>query len=272
MDYAKLHKDTINRLQQMDSCRKITGETLAWIEKQGKQKKSYDTCDSSMMDNKKSPYSEKRDFGYFEKKSADEVEPKLNVGDWITNGEYTWKIVEVKPLDYILQSQDGNIVDDTISYVDEYFRLWTIQDAKPGDILFQDLMGGMTFIFDGVNPEMAILYSFIISNDGGRLARYNIGKPNTGIGYVEENKNIIHPATKEQRELLFSKMKEVGYEWDAEKKELKKIGQKPIIWSEEDEEMLENIIDDYDDVEEHNLCDDIGKIMWLKSLKERIVG
>lgn len=44
--------------------------------------------------------------------------------------------------------------------------------------------------------------------------------------------------------------------------------QKPA-WSEEDEEMLENIIDDYDDVEEHNLCDDIGKIMWLKSLKYR---
>lgn len=45
--------------------------------------------------------------------------------------------------------------------------------------------------------------------------------------------------------------------------------QKPA-WSEADEEMLDNIIDDYDDVEEHNLCDDIGKVMWLKSLKERV--
>ena len=33
----------------------------------------------------------------------------------------------------------------------------------------------------------------------------------------------VKPATKEQRDLLFSKMKEAGYEWDSEKKELKMI-------------------------------------------------
>ena len=33
------------------------------------------------------------------------------------------------------------------------------------------------------------------------------------------------PATKEQRNTLFAKMKEAGYEWDAEKKELKKVEQ-----------------------------------------------
>lgn len=32
----------------------------------------------------------------------------------------------------------------------------------------------------------------------------------------------IHPATKEQRDLLLQKMKEAGYKWDTEKKELKK--------------------------------------------------
>ena len=31
------------------------------------------------------------------------------------------------------------------------------------------------------------------------------------------------PATKEQRDTLFAEMKEVGYEWDAEKKQLRKI-------------------------------------------------
>lgn len=31
----------------------------------------------------------------------------------------------------------------------------------------------------------------------------------------------VTPATKEQRNLLFQKMKEVCYEWDAENKELK---------------------------------------------------
>jgi hypothetical protein len=33
----------------------------------------------------------------------------------------------------------------------------------------------------------------------------------------------VYPATKEQRTELFLKMREAGYEWDAEKKELKKI-------------------------------------------------
>jgi hypothetical protein len=34
--------------------------------------------------------------------------------------------------------------------------------------------------------------------------------------------DAIIPATKEQRDILFSKMKEAGYEWNAKKKELKK--------------------------------------------------
>ena len=41
------------------------------------------------------------------------------------------------------------------------------------------------------------------------------------------NKCFI-PATKEQRDLLFAKMKEAGYEWNGEKKELRKIEQKTI--------------------------------------------
>ena len=55
----RFHKSTID----VDG---IKGkDIIAWLERQGEQKKSY------MMDKKKSPYSEKRDFGYFEKKPAD---------------------------------------------------------------------------------------------------------------------------------------------------------------------------------------------------------
>ena len=66
-------------------------------------------------------------------KPADKAEPKFKVGDWITNGDCTWKIVEVKPLDYILRTPYGNIVDDTISFVDEQFHSLTIEDAKDDD-------------------------------------------------------------------------------------------------------------------------------------------
>jgi hypothetical protein len=86
------------------------------------------------------------------------------------------------------------------------------------------------------------------------------------------------PATKEQRDFLFKKMKESGYEWDAEKKELKKISQRMISAEakeamydkpEEDEKILNLIIarlHSHPNVE----AEEYGKdYHWLKSLKER---
>ena len=151
--------------------------------------------------------------------SADEVEPKFHEGDWITNGEYTWKIVEVKPLDYILQSQDGNIVDDTIYFVDRHFRLWTIQDAKDGDVLsFNDGHGNDCIELIKSITDKKIEFWFCLTN-GNNFEVFNGINPYTNLASREDST----PATKEQRELLFSKTKEVGYEWDAEKNALKKI-------------------------------------------------
>lgn len=162
-----------------------------------------------------------------EQKSIDMVEPKFHEGDWIiTDKNHIWYVDEdcsTTGYLYRLVAINGKVEVAEYEVVDEHARLWTIADAKDGDILFQDLMCGKTFIYNGINPDMAILYSFLISNDGEDVLPYHIGKPNTGIGFIEENKNIIHPATKKQRELLFAKMKEAGYEWDIEKKEVKKI-------------------------------------------------
>lgn len=149
------------------------------------------------------------DYELVEHKLVDEYEPKFKVGDWITNGEYTWKVTDIKPLDYILQSPNGNTVDDTISHVNEYFHLWTIQDAKNGDVLyfsdetiaiFKDLYSANTFHS----------YCNIENNVFDNIPDWWAGKG-------------FQPATKEQRELLFQKMKEAGYEWDAEKKGLRTI-------------------------------------------------
>ena len=80
---------------------------------------------------------------------------------------------------------------------------------------------------------------------------------------------------------LFQKMHDAGYEWDAEKKELKKIAQrmisaeakeamygKPTTWSEEDEKMRKKallVISDDCGVSDYEEISD-----WLKSLKQRI--
>jgi len=63
---------------------------------------------------------------------------------------------------------------------------------------------------------------------------------------------------------LFQKMKEAGYKWDADKKEMKKIEQEPT-WNGEDESIYQSIIDDT--VQENQLDD--KQINWLKSLKDR---
>ncbi len=163
------------------------------------------------------------DIAWLEKqKPVDNVEPKFHEGEWVTNGDYTWKIVEVKPLDYILQSQDGNMVDDTISYVDEQFHSFTIQDAKDGDVLAG---GDWVFIFRKFHingfPKCHCHYDLTLEEFKVDTDSY------MACG------GDIYPATKEQRDLLFEKMKEAGYEWDAEKKEPKKIEQIPYGQGEE---------------------------------------
>ena len=161
-----------------------------------------------------------------EQKPADEPRLKVEEGKWYVCISQFCNCIEGR---VYKATSDNRIIDDFGTEYDmhndayKYFRLWTIEDAKDGDVLFLDLMGGKTFIYNGINPNMAILYSFIINNDGEDVLPYHIGKPNVGIGNIEETKNIIRPATKEQRDTLFAKMEESGYEWDAVEKQLKEI-------------------------------------------------
>ena len=165
-----------------------------------------------------------------EQKLVDEYEPKFKVGDWITNDEYTWKVTAIQPLDYIIQSQNGNTVDDTISYVDEHFHLWTIQDAKDGDVLKED---SCMFIVEKMKSEgTAIIYCCLFDDGDFDL----IGST------LSFDVDSTYPATKEQRNLLFQKMKEEGYEWDVDKKELKKI-EKRQDWNEENERIRKELIE-----------------------------
>jgi hypothetical protein len=147
-------------------------------------------------------------------KPTEKVEPKFHEGEWITNGDYIWKIVMIKSLDYILQSQGGNIVEDTISHVDEQFHSFTIEDAQDGDVL--------------VNGDEIVIFkknSFNEKDLSGSMFVHCSLRNKRGYWYTIGGINPSNyvPATKEQRELLFQKMKESGYEWDVEKKELKKV-------------------------------------------------
>ena len=144
------------------------------------------------------------------------VEPKFKVGDFIVNDYCMGKVIELTDDAYLLDTEQG------IPFSCEHnAHLWTIEDAKDGDVLFEDKISSHPSPFivifkkkDSVNTFSS--YCFI-----GFDGKFYEGEDE----HYSEN---LHPATKEQRDLLFEKMHEAGYEWDGEKKELKKIEKKPI--------------------------------------------
>jgi hypothetical protein len=150
-------------------------------------------------------------------KPADKFKPKFKVGDWITNGDYTWKIIEVLNECYIVDTKFGK---SAITFKREYnYHLWSIQDAKDGDILA------------GSKDEVILMFRRIGNIEWNDVIDYYcyydcyrkefIVQEKLGFwGNVDDTE--LKPATKKQRDLLFSKMKEAGWEWDSKKKELRK--------------------------------------------------
>ena len=163
-----------------------------------------------------------------EQKSVDNVEPKFHEGDFIVNKEgNVYKVVGVCDIvenEYRLRRlSDNGFIRASISVVDKRCHFWNItEDAKDGEVLAEDTF---IFIIKKLNHDHTAEIYCCLFDDG------NFGLNSDLILYD----TCTYPATKEQRDLLFAKMKEAGYEWDAEKKELNKIEQKPTAWSEEDE-------------------------------------
>jgi len=143
--------------------------------------------------------------------NANKVEPKFKVGDWIVsdynNVAYIESIGETK---YNLQCKDGYHEKMSIEYIDRCWHLWTIQDAKDGDVLFD---GSNILLVKEVNHWHNVT-SYLAYSQVYGIREYFIS-----------GSDVISPATKEQCDLLFKKMKEAGYKWDAEKKVLDKIFQ-----------------------------------------------
>lgn len=205
----------------------VTEKALAWLEKQGEKKPEFchhevDFSDCS-KEYRKAYYDGWNNCNQqhaqlkAEQKPTDKVEPKFKVGDFIIN-EYGF-IMQIDGIDdntYVYHVLDDNrILKHDITKTDKSCHLWTIRDAKDGDLLATDNCG--ICIFDGTVEEGKYPFAYCgVTKHGFEFCD---GKP----PFTHAN---VHPATKEQRDLLFQKMKEAGYEWDTEKKELRKIEQK----------------------------------------------
>lgn len=200
--------DKCRKEQPSHSCQDITALGRCAIEKLGQQEEPqvYE-----IEDGKAITYSETDGYKV--------VEPKFKVGDWIiTDKNHIWLIdkdCSTTGYSYRLISQNGKVEVGDYNVVDEHARLWTIQDAKDGDVLATELNGyyPSTFvaIYKEQNGEYFNSHCFVGFN--GEFYEGQNGHTN----------HSIHPATKLQCDLLFQKMTESGYEWDDENKELKHI-------------------------------------------------
>lgn len=174
-------------------------------------------------------------------KLIDNIEPKFKVGDWVIG-----RVTDNEPRQIAEITEEGykTTYDGWIGFsFEEDIHLWSIEDAKPGDVLVAS--DGSLFIFAKVKDNSAYYHISLCKNGSMEISDGN---------HAWETASGSRPATKEQRDMLFQKMHEAGYKWDAGKKELKLLitnggdffeskncGQKPA-WSEEDEDDLNNII------------------------------
>lgn len=225
-------------------------DVIAWLEKQGKKTQGKSALEAI----KEKPAN-----------NANKVEPKFKVGDWITNSIETVQI-NGYDIDYGYQvDYKGNLQHRDTDIIENEYHLWTIEDAEDGDVLATE---NFIFIFknidDGNGVHYYCQYEIIKHEDDNQ---FDIALPQSLMGRVGNSISHYSPATQEQRNILFQKMKEAGYEWDVEKKEPKKIDQKPA-WNEEDEKNLTRAVW-Y--VENPALrVKDTMLSEWLKSIKERV--
>lgn len=216
---------------------------------------------------------------------ADKVEPKFHEGDWI---------IDKQGIVHQIEKVIENVTNNTFGYdlvgggyfneeVKSY-RLWTIADAKDGNVLYS-LDSNRPFIYKERNGyEQATAYCGL--NIYGKFFVWN-----TKDCIITTDKYI--PATKEQHDTLLKAMADAGYTFDFEKKELKLLisnggdfesnnSKQNPTWSEEDEEMIDKIIDYIKPMpiffestkgksgKEYTKEFIKNAIKWLKSIKGRI--
>ena len=137
---------------------------------------------------------------------------KFKEGDWIVSNFNNVAYIEsISETEYNLQCEDGYHQKMSIPYIDACWRLWNIEDAKDGDVL--------------ATLDYILIFKKRLEDNGGVSYCHYDFTASTPCFNCNEDRNwyfgkeaIVHPATKEQRKLLFAKMQEVGYLWDAEEK------------------------------------------------------
>lgn len=172
-----------------------------------------------------------------EQKPSGEIEPKFKAGNWYQcTKNFVGKGVTFDRNTAYYCTQEGCLQDEygchiaIVKDLYDIFKLWTIQDAKDGDILsiswwededlWEKIIIFKKYHSDGVKGlfSMPCVEGYGNTFKNGKLAFKE------EVPYYSRTWTCkLHPATKEQRDTFMKVMNDAGYEWDVEKKKLKKL-------------------------------------------------
>lgn len=229
----KVRKEIVRFIQMEVEDEIIGNKWLDWLGKQCEQKPESNDVVKCLINGMKFYYEDNEEatwgtekfsmkvkdiLTWLENQGEYKVEPKFKVGNWCIDNEdgVIFQIVKILDNTYTYKTNEGKEYSCSHYSLENDAHLWTIQDAKDGDVLaFKNNICGIIICKSPTDYDTRSYCRFVSDNF--------INKEESGW-----DSTLLIPATKEQHDLLFQKMNEDGYEWDAEKKELKKIGQKPL--------------------------------------------
>ena len=170
------------------------------------------------------PSREQQDWSKFEAPwYKKEIESKFHVGQYVTNGHTCGQITSIEDNYHCYKILDfmGGVTTIPFKLQDDY-HLWTINDAKDGDVL------ALSWLEDKNLWEKIIIFKKYHSEGvEGYGKTFKNGKKtfiDEEVPYHSKTWTCnLHPATKEQRDRLFQKIKEAGYKWNDETNTLENL-------------------------------------------------
>ena len=141
---------------------------------------------------------------------------KFSVGQWVFVEEAEgrkrgpFKIVSIDENGYHFDPEEYHVV---LSITESKLVPWTIEDSEPGSILafgneISIFRGRMINCPNGVAEFGGFEYYVCYDSNNDRLITDSF------YSLTEQDRDDIHPATAEQRGLLYGKIKEFGFQWD----------------------------------------------------------
>lgn len=146
--------------------------------------------------------------------------PKFKIGDWIVSDDKqrVYQITDISDNSYFY---DHSVKYDFISVADKSYHLWSINDAKDGDIIKTEYF---IFIFKYIDHNTGVHYYCHYELDDCDVdERFGIAMPDSTIGSTADRGIHFRPAHQQEKHLLLDEIAKSGYRWDEDKKELRKI-------------------------------------------------